>query len=144
MVLGKCTSFYLSMKTSKQYLIFSCAITYEHTKSAKDINHTPSAIHLLNSITPLVITNFVLWHIKHWNKKKRTKEHQQFNLKSYSFAIISRIRGILKSISLEAAISGTRQNEARSVTASCKYASWFSPPFPVALPFPIPKLKDHN
>lgn len=80
-------------------------------------------------------------YVKHQNKGKSKKKTSINYLKTYSFDIISNIRGILETISLEAAMSGTRQKEARSVTASCRYASRFSPLFPLEFPFPIPEWR---
>jgi len=53
---------------------------------------------------------------------------------TYPLDITSRIRGILETISSEEAISGTRQNAARTVIDICRYTSRLSTPSPLPLP----------
>lgn len=60
---------------------------------------------------------------------------------AYSFSINSSIGGTFETMSSEEAISGTRQNAARTVTDSCKYASRFSLELPLLIPFPNPEIK---
>lgn len=65
-------------------------------------------------------------------------------LELYSFDIISTIKGIFATISSEEAISGTRQNAARTVTDSCKYASRLLSTLLLLLPVPNPSKNKYT